>query len=144
MTGVLFSRRHSSNDGTLEVRFTDGRTFQMREYGASKFVLEPLEVAVADPPSRGDLYDVMNLLMQLPDMLSNWIASDSWRLDPNECWILQHGGEIDSEYVVLSDGDMKTRHLILRRPGNINGGLESVVLKALVDEATEAGWVYND
>ena len=68
MTGVLFSRRHSSNDGTLEVRFTDGRTLPDAPSRRVEAARAP-EVAVADPPSRGDLW--YEYFDAAADMLSN-------------------------------------------------------------------------
>jgi hypothetical protein len=135
-TGVLVCRG-ATVSSVLEVRFTDGRAFQMRAQAASKFVLEPLEVEVTDTEMDTDM---VAFWMRLPEMFANWMAADSWRLDPNECWILQSVGEGDEAFVVLSDGDMKTRHLILRRPGNVDGKLGASVLTSLVDGAREAGF----
>ena len=135
LTGVLITRvGHRGNaptDAALEVRFGDGRAFQMREHSASKFFLEPLEVAESAKE---------NFWTRLAEAFANWIAADSWRLDPNECWILQSGGDGDEAFVVLSDGDMKTRFQVLCRPGSSSQVLDASALQLILNDARERGF----
>ena len=66
-------------------------------------------------------------------MLSTWdvvlrrIAADAYQMDPVEWWVVDYGGVGDDAYLVVSDGDFRTRLQILRRPGSNGGSLHNTV-----------------
>ena len=119
----------------LEMRYSDGRTYnllpsQTKEIG--KYTVVPLPVTSAESEQFWTHY---------PAQFFNWVAADMFRMDPNEVWLLEVGSEGNEAYVVLSDGDMRSRYQGLRRPRNKSGRLHPEVHARLVKQGTNQGFL---
>jgi hypothetical protein len=132
--------------GELEVRYTDGRSFRLVPFGSNKqtgkYKVQPLLpqlIASNNDNFLNDLY--INMIAYPLDTFFNLIAADSFRLDPNEMWFVDVGGEGDDAYVVLSDGDMRGRYQALRRPKNVLGELHSDVRNRILKVGKSQGFL---
>merc|ERR1711871_1634027 len=50
-----------------------------------------------------------------PLFIKSWIAADSYRLDPNEWWALSIDPKDEPSWIVVGDGDFKSRCQVLVR-----------------------------
>ena len=130
------NKKGSALPSVLIARYTDGRTYRLVSDGDSrtvgKYTVHPIL-----PTEEED----ENFWTRIPSQMFNWIAADGFRIDPNEYWFLQTGAKDDDAYVVLSDGDMRSRYQALRRPGNVEGGLNHYVRERLLKQGREIGFV---
>ena len=138
-TAVLISPSTLANgNNALEMRYTDGRAFRLVpiDQCTGKYKVLPLVPLVEDSEN-----PVMQSLQGMASTVFNFIASDGFRLDPNEMWVVDVGGVGNEAYVVLSDGDMRSRYQALRRPQNPSGGLHPEVHDRLMKLGRQHGFV---
>ena len=133
VTTAVLIRPRSAGSRELDMRYTDGRAFRLLPIANSvgKYKVLPL---LPTPDEQVEFYT------RLPALLFNWIAADQFRLDPNEVWLIDVGSEGNDAYVVLSDGDMRSRYQALRRPGNREGGLHPQVRARICNEGQNQGF----
>jgi hypothetical protein len=131
---LITSEKSRTNEQSfLTARYTDGRTYRLITTSTvGKYVVHPLQPMEEES---------IQFWTRIPSQMLNWIAADGFRIDPNEFWFLETGSEGDHSYVVLSDGDMRSRYQALRRPGNPDGGLHHDVRERLVKQGRDIGFV---
>ena len=132
-------RKHDGNS-SLAVLCTDGRAFLAAPLencppGHFKVVISPSQdVAVAFSE------DPLSIMWSTWDGVLRRIAAEAYQMDPLEWWVVDCGGVGDDAYLVVADGDFRTRLQILRRPGNSGGSLHSTVRGRILAWAAGEGF----